>query len=68
MTLSPKIELFRLYNQGKVPIHLEKYGPRSRQILGDDCIQDCAGHAALHHDTAKSRRLSNILVVMESGR
>src|SRR5215217_3882964 len=50
---------------GEIPINIEKYAPRSRELLCDDRVQDCAGYATLDHDLPESRRRRRQKVVVQ---
>src|SRR5690349_18396470 len=48
----------------KIPIDVEKHGARARQVLGNDGVQNRAGDSSLHHDSAETCRLCNLLIIV----
>lgn len=49
----------------EIPIDIEEHGPRARELLGDNGVQDGTGDAALNDNFPKARGLSRGLVIME---
>jgi len=46
-------------------VNLQKHRPWSRQIFGDNGVQDRARHATLNDDSAKTTRPRNRFVIVQ---
>src|SRR5215475_7085274 len=54
----------RPHGSAEVPVNMQEYRTGTRQVFGNNCVQNRAGDSSLDHDSAEACRLCRLLIIV----